>query len=87
MIKIVLQVSKQTSTAYGVCKVWKQELSTLIAIISRSVSSWFSANYTIDQPGRFSFGKLEEEAFASSCPLLATPMMLILICANDDMSV
>ena len=28
----VLQVSKQASTAYGVCEVWKQELSTLIAI-------------------------------------------------------
>jgi len=53
MSKIVSQVSKQASTAYGVCEVWKQELSTLIAIISRSASSWFSANYTIDQPGRF----------------------------------
>ena len=49
MIKIVLQVSKQASTAYGVCEVWKQELSTLIVIISRSASSWFSANYTTDQ--------------------------------------
>jgi len=29
---LVLQVSKQASTAYSVCEVWKQELSTLIAI-------------------------------------------------------
>ena len=49
----VLQVSKQASTAYGVCEVWKQELSTVIAITSQSVFYWFSANYTIDQPGRF----------------------------------
>jgi len=69
-----LQVSKQASTAYGVCEVWKQELSTLIAIISRSAFSWFSANYTIDQPGRFFFGKFQEEAIASTCLLLATPM-------------
>ena len=61
MIEIVLQVSKQAFTAYGVCEVWKQELSTLIAIISRSASSWFSANYTIDQPGRFLFGKFQED--------------------------
>jgi len=53
MIEIVLQVSKQAFTAYGVCEVWKQELSTLIAIISQSASSWFSANYTINQPGLF----------------------------------
>ena len=58
----VLQVSKQASTAYGVCEVWKHKLSTLIAIISRSASSWFSANYTIDQAGRFLFGKFQEEA-------------------------
>jgi len=44
-------------------------------IISRSASSWFSANYTIDQPGRFLFGKFREEAIASSCLLLATPML------------
>jgi len=62
MIKIVSQVSKQAFTAYGVCELWKQELSTLIAIISRSASSGFSANYTIDQPGRFLFGKFQEEA-------------------------
>jgi len=68
MIKIVLQVSKQASTAYGVCELWKQELSTLFAIISRFASSWFSANYTIDQPGRFLFGKSQEEAIA--CYLL-----------------
>ena len=72
-----MQVSKQVSTAYGVCEVWKQELSTLIAIISRSASSWFSANYTIDQPGRFLFGKFQEEAIASFYLLLATPMTLI----------
>jgi len=72
-----LQVSKQVSTAYGVCEVWKQELSTLIAIISRSTSSWFSANYIIDQLGRFLFGKFQEEAIASSCLLLATPMDVI----------
>jgi len=58
----VLQVSKQASTAYGVCEVWKQELSTLITIISQSASFWFSANHTIDQPGRFLFGKFQEEA-------------------------
>jgi len=75
----VLQVSKQASTAYGVCEVWKQERSTLIAIISRSVSSWFSANYTIDQPGRFLFGKYQEEAIGSSCLLLATPMIILSI--------
>jgi len=69
-----LQVSKQASNAYGVCEVWKQELSTLIAIISRSASSWFSANYTIDQPGRFLSGKFQKEAIAYSCLLLATPM-------------
>jgi len=34
MIKIVLQVSEQASIAHGVCEVWKQELYTLIAIIS-----------------------------------------------------
>ena len=28
----------------------------------RSASSWFSANYTIDQPGRFLFCKIQEEA-------------------------
>ena len=74
MIKIVLQVSMQASTAYGVCEVWKQELSTLIAIISRSASSWFSANYTTDQPGRFVIGKFQQEAIACCCLLLATPM-------------
>jgi len=62
----VLQISKQVSTAYGVCEVWKQELSTLIAIISRSVSSWFSANYTIDQPDRFLFGNFQEEQLPMS---------------------
>ena len=67
-------MSKQASTTYGVCKVWKQELSTLIAIIFRSASSWFSANYTIEHPGRFLFGKFQEESIASSCLLLATPM-------------
>ena len=71
-----MQVSKQASTAYGVCEVWKQELSTLIAIISRSASSWFSANYTIDQPGRYLFGRFQEEAIAFSCLLLATPMVV-----------
>ena len=70
----VLLVSKQAFTAYGVCEVQVQELSTLIAIIFRSVSSWFSANYTTAQPGRFLFGKLQEEAISSSCLLLATPM-------------
>jgi len=35
-----------------------------------SASSWFSANYPIDQPGRFLFGKFQEEAIL----LLATPM-------------
>jgi len=49
----LLQVSKQASTANSVCEVWKQELSTLIAISLLIASSWFSANYTIDQPGRF----------------------------------
>ena len=62
----VLQVSKQATTVYGVCEVWKQELSTLIAIISRSASSWFSANYTINQPDRFLFGKFQVEAIVSS---------------------
>ena len=28
---------------------------------------FFSANYTIDQPGRFLFDKFQEEAIASSC--------------------
>jgi len=68
-----LQVNKQASTAYGVCEVWKQELSTLIDIISRSASSCFSANYTIDQPGRFLFGKFQEEAIiprGGNCLLL-----------------
>ena len=32
------------------------------------------ANYTIDQPGRFLFGKFQEEATASPCLLLARPM-------------
>jgi len=68
-------VSKQASTAYGVREAWKQELSTLIAIISRSASSWFPANYTVDQPGSFLIGKLQDEAIASSCLLLATPML------------
>ena len=73
IFRTVLPVRKQASTAYGVCEVWKQELSTLIAIISRSASSWFSANYT----GRFLFGEFQEEAIASSCLLLATPMIQI----------
>ena len=60
-----VHVSKQASTAYDVCEVWKQELSTLIVVISRSAFSWFSANYTIDQPGRFLFGKFQEEAIAT----------------------
>jgi len=47
-----LLVSKQALAVYGVCEVWKQELCTLIAIISGSAFSWFSANYTIDEPGR-----------------------------------
>ena len=64
---------------YGVYEVWKQELSTLIAIISGSASSRFSANYTIDQPGRFLFGKFQEEAIASSCLLLATPLLLAIL--------
>jgi len=41
-------------------------------------SSWFSANYAIDQPGRFLFGKFQEEAIASSCLLLATPTLFLL---------
>ena len=70
-----MQVNKQASAAYGVGgEVWKQELSTLIDIISWSASSWFSANYTIDQPGRFLFDKFQEKAIASSCLLLATPI-------------
>ena len=73
--KTVFQVSKQASTAYGVCEVWKQELSTLIAIISLSASSWFSANYTISL---VVFGKFQEEAIASCCLLLATPMFILL---------
>ena len=62
-----MQVSKQASTAYGVCEVWKQELSTLIAIISWSASSWFSANYTINQPGRFFIWQIPREG---NCLLL-----------------
>ena len=40
----------------------------------RSASSWFSA--AIDQPGRYIICKFQEEAIASSCLLLATPMEL-----------
>jgi len=71
-----LQVSKQASAVYGVCEVWKQELPTLIVIISGSASSWFSTNYTIDKPGRFLFGKFQEEAIAFSCLLLAPPVIV-----------
>ena len=41
----------------------------------RSASSWFSADYAIDQPGRCIIYKFQEEAIASSCLLLATPMV------------
>ena len=43
----------------------------------RSASSWFSADYATDQPGRCIICKFQEEAIAFSCLLLATPMMLM----------
>jgi len=64
-----LQVSKQGSTAYGDCKVWKQELSTLSLpslafLLTRQLMSLIV----------FLFRKFQEEVFALCCLLLAMVM-------------
>jgi len=51
----VLQESKQASTAYGVCEVWKQERSTLICLllVFCKLHNWSAWSF---------FGKFQEEA-------------------------